>query len=357
MLMTGPTGPPEGPSYLMDDSDCEGDWLAPLGFGASLKPFGGDVRRAVSAPAMHLEPASAEPGHAAAPAAPGWGGPSPFSAPLAIRATRRADAADFSSLESSQSFLGGSSYTDESAWMDQQQLQQQHQRGGLPLPHHSPHQQPHYGSMPAQLPAGPPCSCGAYAYAGYHQHAAPHSPLLMPQDALAAVELSAAFEERHPAPFGLGAMSAPAHGAQRWVPVRPQAVPVAHGGLPLPSPLELDLAMLDDVDVLQLADTLPALGGVGQRALVGSCPLPRLLEESFSGDGNTVSPSPQTARACRPHTRRLPVQKSGVCSERGRALTPCPRPRRTAPTAPCTAAPAPGRAPPRRPWAALTRRR
>jgi hypothetical protein len=79
----------------------------------------------------------------------------------------------------------------------------------------------------------------------------------------------------------------------------PRLVPVDQGPLALPAPLaafgaDLDLRLLDDLDFMEVADSLPQLGGGGGarshgggecgRHVAGSAPLPALLEESLAGD-------------------------------------------------------------------------
>ena len=261
--------------------DFEEDWLAPLSNGLQATQLNAgppaDVRRVNSSPAMAYPPVNG-----AAHTSDGWGS----TAPLPIRPMRRMVPDDYSSLESSQSLLaaahGSSSFTDDNHYL------QRHPLGGSALRH---------GAYPHSMPAP------GYAY--------DPSPLL-PQDALAAIEMPLAGSAA-PVP----ACQLPPHAAATipgqgghwaWIPSpgpapahahhqqaqEVQTVPVSAGPLPLPvamGALDMDFDLLDSIDILEMADTLAPEhhhvqrpGPRGIKRAVGSCPLPALLEDSLSAE-------------------------------------------------------------------------
>jgi hypothetical protein len=105
----------------------------------------------------------------------------------------------------------------------------------------------------------------------------------------------------------------------------PRLVPVDQGPLALPAPLatfgaDLDLRLLDDLDFMEVADSLPQLGGGGGarghgggeygRHVAGSAPLPALLEDSLAGDAAEGAGSESGGAAWAPPPGELPRRPS-----------------------------------------------
>lgn len=223
------------------------------------------------------------------------------STPMAIRPMRRANAEDYSSLESSQSFLGGNfggsmSLTDEAMLGSAAG-----KKGSGPLKADKTAN----GGIPPIPPPGTSRSSGSSL--GYYS-----KPNSMP---------SRISRDSQQTPFA-PTVTIPAQGGHwAWVP-EPTAdgipaapppfqpptnlhnVPVKSGRLPLPSTKcdetdFLNMDILENFDVLEMANTLVLEQGPGRRhtsqRLHGSCPLPALLEDALSVEEGGSDSTMQTS--------------------------------------------------------------
>lgn len=297
-------------SIMMDLTNTkvlEDDWLAPISETLQAQLDGNTMRRVYSAPAVKSPYYSSKIG-----GNPNW---STSTAPLPIRADvshssfphhhSREDY--YSSIESSQTLLAGhtSSFTDESALL--------HRQASFPVS--SGHRGP-----------------SLTAATSIRHHSMPSSMSILddshhgltPADAFAAVEIIPAHPP--PAPPGQAGHWAwiPASTAEPTLVIPPSApAPVAVSSTPLPLPVpmgstldldDLDLDLLDSINVLEMADSLipekqryqnhhhhhhHGSSALGPRA-VGSCPLPALLENSFSNDDGSSDHTMQRSTASPP---------------------------------------------------------
>lgn len=265
--------------------DVEGDdWLAPLsdGFQATqLDDSCADLRRSQSSPSIARQVQGLE--NDLYQQQQQWGS----STPMAIRPMRRANADDYSSIESSQSFLdahgnGGFGHASFDDALLAGNRGNNSTRGVPPIP-----------------PSGGSRSSGS----SWMQSKPNSMPTRVRQETPFASTITIPAQGGHwawvPEPTSDGTPSAP---PPFQPPSNMNQVPVKSGRLPLPVAsgnddldfLEMDI--LDNFDVMEMANTLVLENGTRpiRQRMHGSCPLPALLEDALSVEDNGSDSTMQT---------------------------------------------------------------